>query len=481
MAVDKPVLLTVRNAVIDGKDATDWAVSSQNQTNKDLNPKTLILEDCEIKNMTKKALYLTDVRSLTVKNCVFTDNGGSEDTGVSGDYGIDCNLVGVQGTSIKIEDCTFAGVQGHKACIKVTQRGYPSDKGAGDIPMDIPPAKISSLTVSGCDFSGVDGATTPIDVRIGTEHKTPEEPELYNGTGDFAVMVANNKSPVRVAVVSDDPATEVTVEVGQTGYKNAKDKFTVIGAKPTDPIVIGDKGYATLKEAIAAAKSGDTIILNENIVCNNAEVNGTPDYPVFTIPAGVTIDGNGHSIAADQGAWVDTNKNHILGAVDGTITIKNLTVIGFANTKSGIVLSGPTVVATLDKVTVKDCGNCGIQVTNGAHVTISNYTSSGNVWGSVNGDKGIGGNVPAVTFNSGTMAEDVEIYTELVDEDPITAVGFEEVIGVGTKLKGFKYFTSDMTRLGVAAVIVDDVTTVYEDMEEAQAAADEAGTEVIPL
>lgn len=431
--------------------------------------------------MTKKAMYLTDARVLIVRNCIFENNGTEADTGISGDYGIDCNLVGVHGATVKIENCTFKGVQGKKACIKVTQRGYPSDKGAGDIPMDISPATIASVTVTGCDFSGVEGGTTPVDVRIGTEHKTPDEPELYNGTGDFPVMVANNKSAVRVAVVSDTPATEATVEVGQTGYKNAKDKFTVIGAKPTDPIVIGDKGYATLKEAIAAAKSGDTIILNENIVCNNAEVNGTPDYPVFTIPAGVTIDGNGHSIAADQGAWVDTNKNHILGAVDGTIAIKNLTVIGFANTKSGIVLSGPTVVATLDKVTVKDCGNCGIQVTNGAHVTISNYTSSGNVWGSVNADKGIGGNIPAVTFNGGTMAEDVEIYTELVDEDPITAVGFEEVIGVGTKLKGFKYFTSDMTRLGVAAVIVDDVTTVYEDMEEAQAAADEAGTEVIPL
>lgn len=216
---------------------TDWAAISQNQTNSGITPKTLIFENCEIKNMTKKAMYLTDIRSLTIKNCIFTDNGGSEDTGYSGDYGIDCNIIGVQGTSIKIEDCTFNGVQGHKACIKVTQRGYPSDKGAGDIPMDIPPAKISSLTVTGCDFTGIDGVTTPIDVRIGTEHKTPEEPELYNGTGDFAVMIANNKSPVRVAVVSTVPPTEVTVEVGQTGYKNAKDDFEIVGGQVTpDPI-----------------------------------------------------------------------------------------------------------------------------------------------------------------------------------------------------------------------------------------------------
>lgn len=295
MAVDKPVLLAVRNAIIDGKDATDWAVSSQNQTNKDLNPKTLILENCEIKNMTKKALYLTDVRSLTVKNCVFTDNGESEDTGVSGDYGIDCNLVGVQGTSIKIEDCTFAGVQGHKACIKVTQRGYPSDKGAGDIPMDIPPAKISSLTVSGCDFTDVDGATTPINVRIGTEHKTPEEPELYNGTGDFAVMVANNKSPVRVAVVSDDPATEVTVEVGQTGYKNAKDKFTVIGEGPKpDPIVASIDGvqFTSMEEALETADDGDEIVLEMDY-----------DKSIDIDGKNIILNLNGHTVANTSPIW----------------------------------------------------------------------------------------------------------------------------------------------------------------------------------
>lgn len=305
--------------------------------------------------MTKKALYLTDVRSLTVKNCVFTDNGESEDTGVSGDYGIDCNLVGVQGTSIKIEDCTFAGVQGHKACIKVTQRGYPSDKGAGDIPMDIPPAKISSLTVSGCDFTGVDGATTPIDVRIGTEHKTPEEPELYNGTGDFAVMVANNKSPVRVAVVSDDPATEVTVEVGQTGYKNAKDKFTVIGEGPKpDPIVASIDGvqFTSMEEALETADDGDEIVLEMDY-----------DKSIDIDGKNIILNLNGHTVANTSPIWDTSTCIALLQVGEGSqVTVKgNGTIKPLADDVYGINVSGDSTLIIEDGTFVGNISACQVQ------------------------------------------------------------------------------------------------------------------------
>lgn len=361
MAVDKPVLLAVRNAVIDGKNSTEWAVYSQNQTNKDLNPKTLILENCEIKNMTKKALYLTDVRSLTIKNCVFTDNGGSEDTGVSGDYGIDCNLVGVQGTSIKIEDCTFAGVQGHKACIKVTQRGYPSDKGAGDIPMDIPPAKISSLTVTGCDFTGIDGATTPIDIRIGTEHKTPEEPELYNGTGDFAVMVANNKSPVRVAVVSADPATETTVEVGQTGYKNAKGEFTVVGVTPEpepepepEVVVASIDGveFTSMEEALETAQDGDEIVLEADYD-KSIDIDGKK----------ITLNLNGHTVANPEPIWETATCVALLQIGEGSeVTIKgNGTIKPLADDVYGINVSGDSTAIIEDGTFIGNISACQVQ------------------------------------------------------------------------------------------------------------------------
>lgn len=233
MASDKPVTLKVKNAVIDGKDATEWALYSGNQSGDTVYPKTVVLENCEIQNMTKKAMYFTDVKSLTIRNCTFTNNGASEDTGISGDYGIDCNIIGTQGVNITIEDCTFTGIQGHKACIKVTQRGGPSDEGAGDIPMDVPAAKISSLTVTGCDFSNIDGVTTPVDVRIGTDHKTPDQPDLENTTGDFPVMISNNLSDVRVVIASEDPDVTETVKVGQTGYKNATGDFTIVGEAST--------------------------------------------------------------------------------------------------------------------------------------------------------------------------------------------------------------------------------------------------------
>ena len=260
--------------------------------------------------MTKKAMYLTDARVLIVRNCIFENNGTEADTGISGDYGIDCNLVGVHGATVKIENCTFKGVQGKKACIKVTQRGYPSDKGAGDIPMDISPATIASVIVTGCDFSGVEGGTTPVDVRIGTEHKTPDEPELYNGTGDFPVMVANNKSAVRVAVVSDIPATEATVEVAQTGYKNAKDKFTVIGEGPKpDPIVASIDGvqFTSMEEALETADDGDEIVLEMDY-----------DKSIDIDGKNIILNLNGHTVANATPIWDTATCTALLQVGEGS-------------------------------------------------------------------------------------------------------------------------------------------------------------------
>lgn len=240
---------------------------------------------------------------------------------------------------------------------------------------------------------------------------------------------------------------------------------------------IGNKQYLKLNDAIASAKAGNTITLMKNIECDNTGLSANTD-PVFLIPANVSLDGAGNSIIAKNDTWVGTNKNHILGITDGATSVKNITLVGNAKTKSGFVAYGTNVVVEINNVEINNCGNCGMQIVNGANVTIDEYRSTGNVWGSINADKGTGGSNPTVKYNSGTMAENVEIYTEVLDGTVVTAPTLTEVIGVGDKLKGFKYFTSNKKRLGVAAVTVDGVTTVYENLEEAQSAASEAGVEV---
>ena len=468
----QPVRLTIKNMTLVPDANTPIGVVSQNQTAANQREASVVIEDSLIRDFTGKAVYVTDAKTTSIRNSTFENCATGEDTGIAGDYTIDFNLVGVQGANIELDTVTFKGMNGHKSSVKVTQRGGPSDKGAGDIPMDIPQATIANFTMTNCDFQ-TDGQGTPVDLRIGTDHKTPAEPELENTTGNFPVMVSGNKTPVRVQNPYKGNEDVVTIPAGATGYKNTNSDFTVVGAgTAVTPISIGAAGYDDIYSAFRAAKAGNVVTLNQDIVLNEDVVSVDPIIAAV-IPAGVTLDGNGHKITAGT-----LNTKHILGVVGENVTVKNITIEGTAGTKSGIVVSGISAKLTANNVTINNCPNCGIQVTNGGQVVLDNYKSSGNVWGSVNCDKGGGGNTPRVTFNSGTMAENVEIYTELVDIQCVTAVGLTEVIGVGTTLKGFKYYTSDMARLGVAAVTVNGKTTVYEDMAEAEEAAEEAGVEV---
>ena len=433
----------------------------------------LIFEDCVIKDFTGKGIYTADARVFKMKNCKIENCATGTDTGIAGDYAVDLNLIGVKSAVVELENCEFVGYCGAKAAFKVTQRGGPSDEGAGDIPMDKGQSYINNVTITGCSFD----TETPVDVRLGTEHKTPDQPDLENTTANFPVMISGNKTEINVHVAPTGKS--YVVPVGGTGYKNGTGEFTVIGGTTPEPdpeegaVSIDGEAYNTLEEAIASAISGDTITLNQDVTVEDM---GESSLIAVVIPAGVTLDGKNHKVTA--GAV--TNK-HILGIVGAGVTIKNVVVEGKTGVKSGICVSGHSASATISNTTVTNCPNCGVQVTNGANVTLDNYTSSGNAWGSVNVDKGTGGTVPHVTFNSGSMSENVEIYTELVDEDCITAASLEEVLGVGDILKGFKYYTSDKARLGVAAVVVDGVTTVYEDMAEAEEAANDAGTNVVIL
>ena len=231
---------------------------------------------------------------------------------------------------------------------------------------------------------------------------------------------------------------------------------------------IGEARYHTVAEALAAAKSGETVKLEKDITVSNDQVNATPNNPVIVIPTGIIFDGADHTIAADNETWVGTNANHILGASNAVSTIKNLTVIGNEKTKSGIVCFGSAGNVTLENVTAQNCGNCGVQVA-GATVVANGLHTSGNAWGGVNVDKGSDGSKPNFTVGTGcTFAENAEVYTEITDQDVVTAPELTKIQGFGTTLKGFIYYTSDRSRLGT--IVNDDETVVYETMNDAASA-----------
>ena len=236
-----------------------------------------------------------------------------------------------------------------------------------------------------------------------------------------------------------------------------------------DPeVIINDTArYHTLAEGLAAATSGDTVTLQKHVTVSNNQVNATPNSPVITIPDGVTFDGNNKTLSAKADTWVgETAANHMIGIVNTTGTIKNLTIDGAGKSKAGVIVYGATANGTLENVTSNNNGNLGVLIA-GATAVATNVNTAGNVWGGINVDKSSTDNgTPNFTFNSGALSENAELYTEITDQDVITAPGMEKVQGFGKTLKGFIYYTTDMSRLGT----ITGEGTVYETLADAAAA-----------
>ena len=163
----------------------------------------------------------------------------------------------------------------------------------------------------------------------------------------------------------------------------------------------------------AAATSGGTVTMTGNVTVTDEGLSGY-GAAAIVVPAGVTLDGAGFSISA--GTWNSSNQFHIVGvsgtAANSVTTIKDLTIVGNANTKSGIHAYMCEGEVRLDTVTIKNCGEAGM-IVNGSLVKATNLTTSGNAWGAVNVDCGSGVTTPAsFELVSGNLSENTKIWSE---------------------------------------------------------------------
>ncbi|WP_458863295.1 S-layer homology domain-containing protein [Acidaminobacterium chupaoyuni] len=254
----------------------------------------------------------------------------------------------------------------------------------------------------------------------------------------------------------------------------------------SDVASIEDTGYATLAEAAAAAQSGQTITLLRDVEL--ADTTTAANASVITLPDGVTLDGDDYTISV--GAFA--NQSHVLGFTAGTtgITVKDITIDGNnggtnTNAKHCINAFG-AVNVTLENVTLQNSRTAGMVIMNGAHVEATNLLTSGNAWGAVNVDNnsGYGTSTPKTSFtlNSGIMDESVKVWTEKPADVSITMpTGYSAFVGVGTNLKGFTYYTSDVATLAEASITKDDpsVSTYYETLADAISGATATDTIVL--
>lgn len=167
------------------------------------------------------------------------------------------------------------------------------------------------------------------------------------------------------------------------------------------------------------------------------------------------------------------------------MTVQDVTIVGNKNTKHGINAwtgEGTPGKLSLNNVEIKDCGTAALVVVN-TEVTADGLKTSGNAWGAVNVDST---GTPKLTLENAELAENVQVWTELTEvaEGTITIddKDFVQVTGSGSAqdesgLKGFTYFTDDMTKLGEAAITDENgAVTVYETLAQAIAGAQDGDT-----
>ena len=220
--------LTVKNAVLDSESSSsEYGILSQNQTSADQVNLELVLENCTVTGFKSKGLYLTNAKKLIVKNCKFVDcaSGEMDQPNTRGDYAIDLNLCAVQDAVVKIDNCTFEGECGKKACIAIKARGGASDESASDIPKDVDEATIKSVTLVGNSFL----SKSPADYSVGSSSKT--EGDVVNTTAAHVVDIHGN--PTKVACLlayktpKDGETKTLVVPANATATKTADGDLTV--------------------------------------------------------------------------------------------------------------------------------------------------------------------------------------------------------------------------------------------------------------
>ena len=257
--------------------------------------------------------------------------------------------------------------------------------------------------------------------------------------------------------------------------------MAALAAETTDQTM----NLSELKTKLTSAKTGETVSLDGNVTITEADLSGlSKNGSVITVPAGVKLNGNSYTITAS--GWPEAEKNfyHILSvenASEGTTTtIENLTIVGNANTKSGIHAYNCEGTVNLTSVTIRNCGNAAVQI-NGATVIAENLVTSGNAWGGVNVDKGSINKTPSFTLKgeNNNLTEPTKIWTEL-DQ---SATGAPQIINVPKTWKkmtstidGKTYYASEED----VAIWIGDAP--YATLQDAVKAIQDSQTEktIIP-
>ncbi|MEE0210592.1 MAG: hypothetical protein UEP78_00830 [Negativibacillus sp.] len=284
-------------------------------------------------------------------------------------------------------------------------------------------AKYGEVTanITGGTFTSNSPDTDAIVVDSGAAHKYTaniSDAEIKGG-----INLTNSKEGSKLTLNNTSVEGDVTAVANSTVVIENNSNITgtvegdttnvtitdsVIGGTTTDTTgvaKIGNETYNTLEEALKAAKSGDTIVLQKDVSTG-----------AVTLPAGVTLDGGNHVITCNT----EIANGAFITATGDNVTIKNATVNVDGKAKHGIqfycVKGGK-----LENVNVMG-GKYTAVIVNGAEVSINGGNLSTNGYAVV--EYAMGKNVtevPKLTMNNVTTPNTKEPLVYM-DKDTIDRI-----------------------------------------------------------
>lgn len=189
-------------------------------------------------------------------------------------------------------------------------------------------------------------------------------------------------------MVGDDNMHGNFVAAGHKAFSEVKEEKKYYTVKSYQVAKIGDNVYDSLKEAVAAAKKGDTITLCSDYY-DYSEVNA---HIVYNI-AGITLDLNGYT-------YISENFGHVFEGSDGLITNGKMVCNKGSSYALFVGDEGETIGFTVKDVEFEG----GINVYNASGVVLENCTVRGTNYYAVWLDEGAFVTIKSGTYTAGEKA-----------------------------------------------------------------------------